>query len=294
MKIVFIGCVKFSAAMLRMLVDHPDVELVGIATRNKSDFNADFQDLQPLAEQARCPVFQSTGNDQAAMSDWLRERQPDIIYCVGWSFLLSAEVLTIPAVGVLGYHPTALPLNRGRHPIIWALALGLKETASTFFLMNEDADSGDILSQIPVDIDLSDDASSLYEKLIQVATPQLKELTSALAMNKAKPTPQNHALANYWRKRSVNDGCIDWRMSAKNIRNLVRALTHPYPGAHCEHEGNEIKIWHVREVGESINNIEPGKVLAVTSEYIRVKCGDGVLDITEHTFSPLPKKGSYL
>ena len=47
----------------------------------------------------------------------------------------------------MGYHPAELPYNRGRHPIIWALALGLKSTASTFFYMKEGADDGDIISQ---------------------------------------------------------------------------------------------------------------------------------------------------
>ena len=50
-------------------------------------------------------------------------------------------------MGILGYHPSLLPFNRGRHPIIWALALGLKETGSTFFFMDENADTGDIVSQ---------------------------------------------------------------------------------------------------------------------------------------------------
>ena len=36
-------------------------------------------------------------------------------------------------MGVLGFHPSELPKNRGRHPLIWALALGLKKSASTFF-----------------------------------------------------------------------------------------------------------------------------------------------------------------
>ena len=34
----------------------------------------------------------------------------------------------MPALGVIGYHPAELPKNRGRHPLIWALVLGLKKT----------------------------------------------------------------------------------------------------------------------------------------------------------------------
>ena len=66
---------------------------------------------------------------------------------MGWSRIIGKELLAVPPKGIVGYHPAALPANRGRHPIIWALALGLKETASTFFFMDNGADSGPIISQ---------------------------------------------------------------------------------------------------------------------------------------------------
>ena len=294
MKIVFIGCVDFSAAMLGMLLDHPEAELVGLVTREKSNANSDFQDLHPLAQQANVPIFTSNNNNQQEMISWLRARQADVIYCLGWSFLLSAEVLSIPPLGVVGYHPAALPQNRGRHPIIWALTLGLKQTASSFFLMDEAADSGDILSQVAIGIDPSDDAGSLYQKLIDAALPQLHSLTTALAAGRITAIPQDHKQANYWRKRSASDGRIDWRMSATVITNLVRALTRPYPGAHCEHNGKDIKIWRAQPLHTAPDNIEPGKVLKVSDGHILIKCGEGAVELIEHTFNPLPLEGSYL
>lgn len=294
MRIAFIGCVDFSAAMLNGLLNHPDAELVGLVTRQQSAFNADFQDLSPLAKQAACPVFLSSDSNQGEMAAWLRERQPEVIYCLGWSSLLSAEVLAIPPLGVVGYHPTALPQNRGRHPIIWTLALGLEQTASTFFLMDETADSGDILSQVSVAIDTQDDAGSLYQKLIDTALPQCHALTCALAGGTVSRTPQDHRLANSWRKRSARDGCIDWRMSAASIHNLVRALARPYPGAHCICKDQEIKIWRTCPISGVPGNLEPGKVLNVAEGRIQIKCGDDAVELIEHAFDPLPQEGSYL
>ena len=83
-------------------------------------------------------------------------------------------------MGIVGYHPAALPSNRGRHPLIWALVLGLTETASTFFFMDEGADSGDILDQRPVSILPSDDAKSLYERISQVAISQIRDFVPRL------------------------------------------------------------------------------------------------------------------
>jgi methionyl-tRNA formyltransferase len=63
-------------------------------------------------------------------------------FCLGWSNLLKAEILKAAPLGVIGFHPAALPANRGRHPLIWALGLGLDETATTFFFMDKGADRG--------------------------------------------------------------------------------------------------------------------------------------------------------
>lgn len=71
---------------------------------------------------------------------WIKALSPDILLCFGWSSLLKEELLRIAPMGVLGYHPAELPYNKGRHPLIWAKVLGLEETASTFFFMDQTAD----------------------------------------------------------------------------------------------------------------------------------------------------------
>ncbi len=294
MKVVFIGCVEFSFITLKYLLGLKEAKVVGVVTRNKSSFNADFRSLGPLCAKFKVPCFFAKGNNQADMANWIKKSDPDIIYCFGWPYLLKNEVLNIPRLGVVGYHPTALPKNRGRHPIIWALALGLSETASTFFFMDEGADSGEILSQKFVQIKSSDDASTLYQNLALIAVNQINEFTKNLALKEVIRMPQDHSKSNYWRKRNKKDGEIDWRMSAKNIHNLVRALTHPYIGAHCLFMDEEIKIWRTEIIEDNFHNIEPGKILNTKCQNIIVKCGDGVLKIVEHEFKTIPNEGYYL
>jgi methionyl-tRNA formyltransferase len=231
------------------------------------------------------------------MASWIRERHPEVGYCFGWSYLLNPEVLSIPELGFIGFHPTKLPRNRGRHPIIWALALGLEETASSFFFMDEGADAGDLLSQRDVPIHWEDDAHSLYDRLMDVAREQVSTFTPQLAAREFSREPQDDEKANYWRKRSREDGEIDWRMSSSSVYNLVRALTHPYPGAHCTVSGHEIKIWSAEVVDdefEDTGHLEPGKVLSSDAERVAVKCGKGVVEIQEHEFDELPDEGDYL
>ena len=88
-------------------------------------------------------------------------------------------------------------------------------------------------------------------------------------------------------------------MPAQGIYNLVRALTEPYPGAHIERDGSEIKIWHCEALeedypAEKILSVEPGRVLATSSRGVDVRCGDGVVRLTGHEFPTLPQVGAWL
>lgn len=189
MRIVFIGSVKFSYEALKTVLSIQDVVVVGFVTRRSSKFNADFVCLEGIAGEAGVPCLVLDGNDQATLHRWVTELNPDVIYCFGWSYLLGSEILTAAPLGVVGYHPAALPMNRGRHPIIWALALGLTETASTFFFLDEGVDSGDILSQVSVAIDPDDNATTLYEKLVEVAKGQIPEFTRARYVQQGAARP---------------------------------------------------------------------------------------------------------
>ncbi|MEK4380946.1 formyltransferase family protein [Aeribacillus sp. FSL K6-2848] len=298
MKVLFIGCVEFSYQLLKTVHEQTEAEIVGIVSKEHSTFNADFKSLIPFAIENNIPYLNFLNNEQ--LSEWLSCLEYDVIYCFGWSHLLPLNIIKTAKLGAIGYHPALLPENRGRHPIIWALALGLEKTGSTFFFMDEGADSGDIVSQVKVRIEKHDTAMDLYKKLMDVAKKQVIQFTKELMQGSLTPIPQDHQKANYWRKRTKQDGLIDWRMTSESIYNLVRALSEPYVGAHCCYNDHDYKIWKVSiEDMNKFNvkqNIEPGKVIKVfqNKNSFIVKTGDGIIEVLQHEFKNLPKEGEYL
>lgn len=295
MRIAFIGCVEFSERALSMVYDLGEVEVVGVITKTQSKFNSDFRDLSPIAEARGTPVFFADKAKPGEMVEFLKKTGPTVIYCFGWSHLLDLEILILPPLGVVGFHPACLPQNRGRHPLVWALSLGLSQTASTFFFMDQGADSGDILSQRLIPIFDSDTAADLYSRVTEVALAQIAEFTPRLRSGDFERIVQDNSQANSWRKRNERDGEIDWRMSCRSIYNLTRALSRPYIGAHIIFNGKIVRIWRVQIVGETIaGNIEPGKVLNTHNNEIVVKCADGGIRIVAHEFEHMPLVGSYL
>lgn len=279
--------------MLEQLLNLP-VEVVGVCTKAPLLSNSDEFDLGLIAVQHGIPFRHVVNVNDTQNLEWIAALEPDLICCFGWSQLLGTQLLGMPPSGVLGFHPAALPLNRGRHPIVWALALGLTETASTFFLMDEGADSGDIVSQRYITIDDDDDAGTLYEKITTTATSQVQEFILDLSNGNVNRITQDHSKANYWRKRSFNDGRIDWRMSNTAIHNLVRALTFPYPGAHFDFKDQRVKVWRTELVEEVKTNLEPGLVIAVDVGVMIVKTGRGAIRLL--AMEPIAgiKVGDYL
>jgi methionyl-tRNA formyltransferase len=293
MRVVFIGNVLFSQQMLEFILENNVFTIVGIVTKQNSSFNSDHRNLAPLAEKYSIPFRYVKDINEKHNYYWVSCFKPDLILCLGWSSLLKKEVLSIPPLGVIGYHPAAIPYNRGRHPIIWALILGLEKTASTFFSMVESADAGEIISQYEVEINSVDNAQTLYNKLVETSKNQILEISTAFSNNTVKYTVQNLNEGNEWRKRTEKDGMIDFRMSTSSIFNLIRALSSPYPNADVNYFDHTFKVNKARIGNFQERNIEPGKVLSIKENQIEVKTGDTSIWLEEHTINPLPEIGTY-
>jgi methionyl-tRNA formyltransferase len=278
MKIAFIGAVEFSRRTLELLIEMR-LEIVGVCTLKDSSFNADHCDLAPICEKHNILWSYAPNINSEESVKWIENKNPDVIFCFGWSKLLGKKVLNLAPLGVIGFHPTALPKNRGRHPLIWSLSLGLKETASTFFFMDEGADTGDILSQQKIEIFDVDNATTLYEKVTNCALRQIEDFVVQLESGGFPRIAQDETQTNTWRKRKKMDGQIDWRMSAESIHNLVRSLAKPYPGAHFLYQEDEVKVWETEIVTNVSKNIEPGKIIAVKQEKTLVKCGEQAIKL---------------
>ena len=293
MKVVLIGSVEFSLRVLEKLISI-DVDLVGVCTKKSSTFNSDFFDLKPLSDINEVPCLHVEDINSTKSVEWIKNLNPDVIFCFGWSSLIKKDILAVAPMGIVGYHPAKLPKNRGRHPLIWALALGLKESASTFFFMDEGADTGDMLSQVDFEISYQDDARNLYDKVVEIALIQIEEFIPALEKDTYIRIKQNEKESNSWRKRNELDGEIDFRMNSRSIYNLTRALTRPYVGAHIKFNEINYSVWKVKESNDFQENIEPGKVLRVFDKIFVVKSYDGAIEIIEHDFKEMPKVGEYL
>jgi methionyl-tRNA formyltransferase len=279
--ILLVGGVEFSRSMLDALlsVKAPVTSIITIANPKP---NTDQRSLVDIAESKQISYLKTDNINSPEVLEWVKEKSPSICFCVGWSQLLRQEFLSLIPEGVIGYHPTLLPQNRGRHPIIWALVLGLEKTGSTFFFIDEKADTGNIISQEVVPILYEDNSSSLYKKITATASNQIVTIAEKILLGTLTSIEQENTHSNTWRKRGYSDGQIDFRMSSRSIYNLVRALTRPYPGAFVRIKDKDYSVWAVSEISDiGCNNDEPGKVLGLDNGSLVIKCGEGAVALLE-------------
>lgn len=279
----FIGNVEMSKSFLKILLENKNFDVRTIITKKHSEFNSDHCDLgtSSFVDKNIVYYFESIDDkDQKKLSKHLRAKKIDYLFCFGWSNLLKENVLNSAGKLSVGFHPAKLPRNRGRHPIIWAKVLGLTETASSFFELELEPDTGAILSQVDIPINEDDCAGTLYQNIEKTAKKQFKQLLIDISKNKLRRSSQEFKNSNHWRKRSKKDGRIDWRMRGNDIKNLILALYPPYPGATIIYDDNEVSVKKFLSLhsDNGYENIEPGKVLKKDAYNLCVKCSDSLLE----------------
>ena len=106
MKIAFVGCVQSIFRALQKLIEMQsfDIDVVSVITKNQSKVNLDFVDLSPLCAEHQIPVHFEKKEEKDKSLSFLNHYNPDVIYCFGWSTLLSKEILNISPIGVIGFY----------------------------------------------------------------------------------------------------------------------------------------------------------------------------------------------
>lgn len=180
----------------------------------------------------------------------IEEAELDWLFIIGWSQIARERVLAAPALGVLGMHPTLLPVGRGRAAIPWAILKRLDRTGVTLFKLDAGVDTGDILDQASIPLAPDTDAAELYAAVDSAQVGLIKSAFPKLVGGDLQPRRQDEALATEWPGRRPEDGELDLGGPVADAECLVRAVTRPYPGAFFVADGRKTIVWKARVVAD--------------------------------------------
>ena len=243
MKIAVFAYNEIGYECLKTLIEW-DEEIVGVVTHEDNpDEEIWFRSVAELARSHGIPVFTPLNPNTPEFVDLVRGLGPELIFSFYYRKLLSKELLAIPRLGGINLHGSFLPKYRGRCPVNWVLINGESDTGVTLHYMIEKADAGDIIAQKTVPIEIENTALTLFHKLTAAATLLLRETYPLIRAGTARRVPQDSRMATTFGGRRPQDGKISWESSALEIHNLIRAVTHPYPGAFTSHGGRKLYLW---------------------------------------------------
>lgn len=243
-RIGFVTCVQVGRSVLEALLDMgATVDVLVTLPSDRAATKAGRVQVDDIARRHGIDLVAVPHVDDAAEA--LRAADLDWLFVIGWSQIAGSEVLAAARHGAVGMHPTLLPVGRGNAAVPWAIVKGLPETGVTAFLLESGVDTGPVLGAETVRVDARETATTLYAKVDAAHVRLIRALWPAMRDGTVIARPQDESRATTWARRTPADGLFDPAVdTVEHVDRLVRATTHPYPGAFYLAAGGEpVTVW---------------------------------------------------
>jgi methionyl-tRNA formyltransferase len=284
MKIVFMGTPDFAVPSLKRLIEEYDVTAI-LTQPDKPKGRGKKMAYSPVKEEALkhgIPVYQPIKiKNDINLIQKLKELEPDFIIVVAFGQILTKEILDIPKYGCINLHASLLPMYRGAAPLNWAIINGEKVSGNTTMLMDVGLDTGDMILKDEVEITNYMTTEELHDILMVRGADLLVKSIEGIANDKIVLQKQEGETF-YAKMLDKNLADINWNKSSLEIHNLVRGLNF-WPIAYTNYKGERMKIYETESLEEK-TSMEPGTILDVSKNGVKVACKDSVLIIKKVQF----------
>ncbi|HHU75017.1 MAG TPA: methionyl-tRNA formyltransferase [Clostridiales bacterium] len=268
MKMAFATCVQLGLSCIEEIYRiGGELDLLITLKDEKAKNKSGRIYLDDIAKKYKVPLLKINNINDLEVIEALKKHEIDWLFIIGWSQIAKKAVLGTPSKGCIGMHPTLLPVGRGRAAIPWAILKGLKQTGVTMFKLDEGVDTGDIIGQGIIEMDENTTATELYKKVNDMHISLISKYWDDIVNNSITLTKQDESLATEWPGRKPEDGEIFPNMTMDEADQLVRAVTHPYPGAFYKDGNKVIRIWSARtDVNKGIIKLKDGYLIPIDYE----------------------------
>lgn len=272
MKIIFFGTPQFAVPTLNLLLENPYFEVKGVVTQPDKRRGRGNEmipsEVKKVALNHNLPVWHSINikRDQDTLNA-LQEANADAFVVVAYGQILSQKILDIPRLACINLHGSILPKYRGAAPIQWCLYHGEKVTGNTTMVMDKGMDTGAMLLQDQMEINLLENAYDLGEKLAQSGANLVIETLLKLEKNEIQPIPQDHNLATYASLITKSDYELHWEKSALELHNQIRGF---YPHCYTNFRDQQLKIIKTIPLTEEILAQLPPEYQSLKQQFLNL------------------------
>lgn len=209
----------------------------------------------------------------------VKDLDADLGVVASYNKKLPKELLRLTKDGFINLHPSKLPNYRGANPYSHVIINGEEESAITLHFMDEEYDTGDIISQYRFNIDINETMGTLFYRTNEMCASMLYEALDYYETHSfpRKPQPKIKNLKKAetlsFEKKNI---FIDWKKSAEDIERFVRALN-PFIGAITIYKGYILRINSAKVIDKK-HKYKPGTIVE-TKKSLRIACGEDLLEI---------------
>ena len=281
------GTPDFAVESLKRLVEG-GYNVVGVITMPDKPIGRHQDTLQasPVKKYAvehGLTVLQPANLKDSTFIEELRDLKADLQIVVAFRMLPEA-VWNMPRLGTFNLHASLLPQYRGAAPINWAVINGDKETGVTTFFLKHEIDTGDIIQQVRIPIEDTDNAGIIHDKLMTIGGDLVLETVDNIIAGTVKSMPQNEVATEVSLRpapKIFKDTCrIDWQKGLKKVYDFIRGLS-PYPAAWTTLQNGDkthvLKIFETEKIEER-HDVPVGSVL-IEDKHMLVALCDGMLSL---------------
>ncbi len=274
LRIVFMGTPLFAVPILEALIEnYPMYAVISQPDRKKARDGVTVPTpIKACASKHNLLVIQPDKIKDAEneIFNW----KPDLIITCAYGQILPVTLLMLPKLGCINVHASLLPNLRGGAPIHRAIINGHKKTGITIMYMSKQMDAGDIIAQREIEIEESDTASLLHEKLSILGRDLLLDTLPSILNGTNSRKKQDESKVTYALNISKEDEKIDFSKTKRAIYNHIRGLNH-FPGAYCMLEDKRIKVWESSISDRFFPSLLDGEITAIYKDGFGVKVSNG-------------------
>ena len=276
MRIILIGQAAFAEKTLDKLIGKGEEVLAVYCPPDPP--NGKFDPVKQKAINLGIPVHQHRSFKAPEVREEFVALNADLAILAFVSFIVPAQVFSVPKLGSICFHPSLLPKYRGASAINWALIKGETVTGLSLFWVDPGIDTGPVLLQKEVQVDPNDTTGSLYfNKIFPLGVEAIGEAVDLINKGNPPRIAQDESKASYDPPCGDEHAKIDWSKPAQEVYNLIRGCD-PQPGAHTSWQGKMVRIFDAR-LQSGANSAPAGQLTEIGAEEITIALNGGTLTV---------------
>lgn len=283
-RILFVGMPDMAIVCLHKLVEK-GINIVGVVPPSSDD--STYKLMVDTAQKLGLEVISYNFSlNEKGFLQRIKNLKADLGVVASYGKKFPKELLQLTKDGFINLHPSKLPDYRGGNPYSHIIMNGEEESAITLHFMDENFDTGDIISQYKFSVDLNETMGTLFTRTNDMCAAMLYEALDYYEAHSFPRRPQpkegdfKTAEALSFEKGNT---FIDWTKSAEEIERFIRALN-PFIGAITYYKGVVLRI-NSAYVIEKQHNLKAGEICDINNS-LKVACGKDILEIDSIQFGP--------